>query len=125
SISPSISASGTPLEASYHENFENGTADGWELDWGEPFTVIDDGTGNHVWRIAGGAGMVYEPSTDWQDYALELSYDVVDWADNTTGVVLGFRRPRAGECRRYDFVLHPDRLAVGAAENDCFNFNFF
>ena len=125
SISPSISASGTPLEVTYHEDFEDGTGDGWKLDWGEPFTVIDDGTGNHVWRSAGGGGVVYAPSTDWQDYALELDYYVVDWADNTTGVVLGLRRPPEGECRRYDFVILPTMLSVGAAEDNCENFNFF
>lgn len=107
------------------EDFEDQIADNWALEWGSDFNVIDDGTGNHVWSSTGDGEMFYEPSADWRDYALELDYYVVDWADNDTGVVLGIRRGRDSECRRYDFVLHPGMLAVGASENACENFIFF
>jgi hypothetical protein len=125
SIIPPTSAAGTPMPAQVQEDFEDGIIEGWRLDWGQPFTVIDDGTGNHVWRSPGGGHMVYQPSANWRDYAVEMRYNVVDWADNATGIVFGLRRSPSGACRRYDFVLHPASLSVGAAENDCYDFNFF
>jgi len=56
------------------QDFEAGEAEGWLLNWGQPFTVIEDGTGNHVWRSAGAGEMFYVSSADWRDYAVELDY---------------------------------------------------
>jgi len=108
------------------EDFEDQVADGWLLNWGRQFTIIDDGTGNQVARSAGEGEMFYEPSADWHDYAIELDYYVVDWDDDDdTGVVVALRRQPDRECSRYDFVLHPDLLVVGAADEVCAGFVYF
>lgn len=110
----------------YNEDFEDGVADEWALHWGQAYTVINDGTGNHVWRSAEGGEMFYQPSVDWSDYAVALDYYVVDWdEDADTGVVLAVRRQPDQECGRYDFVLHPDLLVVGAADDTCEGFIYF
>jgi hypothetical protein len=125
-LTPEVAASdGASDTLIVEEDFEDEVADGWALQWGEDFTIIDDGGGNHVWRSAARGEIFYEPSAEWRDYAVKLDYYVVDWDESDVGVTLALRRQQDPECSRYDFVLHESLLAVGAADANCTGFVFF
>jgi hypothetical protein len=108
------------------EDFEDQVVDNWFLQWGSDFKVIDDGTGNHVWSSTAEGEIYYEPSVEWHNYAFAVDFYVIDWDDeNDTAVVIELRREPDQECNRYDFVLHPDHLVLGATDETCANFAFF
>jgi hypothetical protein len=109
-----------------NEDFEDQTADNWILQWGSNFNVIDDGTGNYVWSSTADGEVFYEPSAEWNNYAIALDYYILNWDDQDgTGVVVALRRQADHDCSRYDFILHPDQLVLGAADDNCVDFNFF
>ncbi len=126
STPPTNDALSTLADPTYSEDFEDGTADDWGLDWGNDFTIVDDGTGNHVWRTASEGEVVFEPSDTWRDYAISVDYQVINWdTDAETGPSLTVRRQTIQTCSRYDFALYPDELVMGSLDKTCENYDYF
>jgi hypothetical protein len=109
------------------EDFEDGVADGWEISWGNEFTVADDGTGNHVWRSAADGQMFFEPSLGWRDYAIQMRYYVVQWDTEASepGFLLGIRRMADQDCSRYGFYFPPQNIVVSATDENCGDIKMF
>lgn len=105
----------------YVEDFEDGEADGWEINWGNAFSVADDGTGNQVWRSAADGEMFYEPSLGWRDFSIQLRYYVAEWdtAEDDTGFLVGIRRMADQECNRYGFYFNQEFIVMDATDQAC------
>ncbi len=92
------------------ENFEDRKIDDWEHD--SHWSIIDDGTGNKVWRALGTTRAFLTLSEDLDNYMIELSFVAIEWGSGSGGVwnldFCGIRDSR----RWYTIYSDPDFMGM-------------
>jgi hypothetical protein len=107
----------------YQDDFEDGTFADWEQSWADGTSgVIDDGTGNKVWRHKNSGEIFLLNSETWTDYAVQMRFNVIEWKQRTqgNGIYLKLRRDRIDLCKHYEFGVSEQSVVIqGHFSDNC------
>ncbi|MFC1960627.1 toll/interleukin-1 receptor domain-containing protein, partial [Chloroflexota bacterium] len=99
----------------YEEDFEDNHADNWSVQ--SSFTIVDDGSGNKVWRSTGSGSVFLMPSLDWNNYVMEISYSAVGWGSGLWDLDFCGQR----NLNWYTLFIDPDEMGISEGHGGNFN----